>query len=297
MKHIMKKTLGIILVLAVILTGISGTKTQAATAKPTIGCSQATIRNNSCTVKKGSKVKLDAKSGKKDITKKSIWKSSKKNVAAVSKKGILTAKNTGTTYVTVKYKGKISKKLKVTVQEESTLAAVSKTKVQVQEARYVPIGDVGTYNAEIITPDLLDACQLPALDKAGLPYWTGYILENKISVNCARDSVWDKYTGGNWYWNEQEIKYLKDNGFTCVRALYSLSFLSNPDDIYSINMSELEQLDELISWCAKYNLHLMIAQTGLPGKWNLDENGEWHHDYDYCRQLMRTRTHCRCLSL
>lgn len=92
MKHIMKKTLGIILVLAVILTGISGTKTQAATAKPTIGCSQATIRNNSCTVKKGSKVKLDAKSGKKDITKKSIWKSSKKMWLLSAKKAYLLQK-------------------------------------------------------------------------------------------------------------------------------------------------------------------------------------------------------------
>lgn len=152
--------------------------------------------------------------------------------------------------------------------------------MQAQEARYVPINEVGTYNPEIITPELLKACQLPELDKSRLPYWTGYILENKISVNCGRDSEWERYTAGNWYWNEQEIKYLKDNGFNCVRALYSLSFLSDPDDIYSINVSELEQLDELISWCIKYNVHLMIAQTGLPGKWNLDENG-WHESFDY----------------
>ncbi|MCM1257907.1 MAG: cellulase family glycosylhydrolase [Roseburia sp.] len=157
---------------------------------------------------------------------------------------------------------------------------VSKTKIQAQEPRYVPIDEIETYNPEIITQELLDACQLPELDKAGLPYWTGCILENKISVNYGRDSEWDSYTAGNWYWNEQEIKYLADNGFNCVRAVYSLSFLSDPEDMYSINVSELEQVDELISWCIKYNVHLILAQTGLPGKWNLDGDG-WREDFDY----------------
>lgn len=41
-------------------------------------------------------------------------------------------------------------------------------------------------------------------------------------------------------------------------------------------------MDELISWCIKYDVHLMLAQTGLPGKWNLDGNG-WHDDYAYWR--------------
>lgn len=284
MKHMITKTIGLILALAIIFAGIPCTETQAATAKPVIGSSQVTIKNNSCTIETGKKVKLTAKSSKKNVTTKGIWKSSKKSVATVSKKGVLATKKTGTTYITVKYKGKTSNKLKVIVKKDSTSTAVSKTKVQAQAAHYVPINEVGTYNPEIITPELLKACQLPKLDKSRLPYWTGYILENKISVNSGRDSEWEQYTAGNWYWNEQEIKYLKDNGFNCVRALYSLSFLSNPDDIYSINVSELEQLDELISWCIKYNVHLMIAQTGLPGKWNLDDNG-WHDSYDYwCAQ-------------
>lgn len=271
------------LALAIIFAGIPCSELQAAAANPVIGSSQVTIRKNSCTVKKGKKVQLAAKFGKNNVTAKSVWKSSEKSVAVVSTKGVLAAKKAGTTYVTVTYKGRTSAKLKVTVKNESAPAAVSKTKVQAQKARYVPISEAGAYNPEIITPELLKACKLPELDKSKLPYWTGYILENKISVNYARDSAWDQYTGGNWYWNEQEIKYLKDNGFNCARALYSLSFLSDPDDIYSINVSELEQLDELISWCIKYNVHLIIAQTGLPGKWNLDKNG-WHDDYDYWRE-------------
>lgn len=156
---------------------------------------------------------------------------------------------------------------------------VEKTAVQAQEAKYVPIEEVGSYNESIITPELLSSCTLPQLDKAALPYWTGLILEEKISVNYRNDG-WDTYTGGGWYWNEEEIRYMSENGFNCVRAVYSLSFLSHPEDVMQINVSELEQLDELIAWCIKYDMHLILAQTGLPGKWN-SWGDNWHYDFDY----------------
>lgn len=156
---------------------------------------------------------------------------------------------------------------------------VEKTAVQAQEARYIPIEEVGSYNEDIITPELLFSCTLPQLDKAVLPYWTGLILEEKISVNYRNDG-WDDYTGGGWYWNEEEIRYMSEKGFNCVRAVYSLSFLSHPGDVMQINLSELEQLDELIAWCIKYDMHLILAQTGLPGKWN-SWGDNWHFDFDY----------------
>lgn len=120
MKHIMKKTMGLMLALAVILARSPCMEAQAAAAKPVIGSSQVTIKNNSCTVKKGKKVKLAAKYGKSNITAEGVWKSSKKNVATVSTKGVLTAKEAGITYVTVKYKGRSSAKLKVTVKNGAT---------------------------------------------------------------------------------------------------------------------------------------------------------------------------------
>lgn len=167
----------------------------------------------------------------------------------------------------------------VTEATEPAPVKVEKTAVQAQEAWYVPIEEVGTYNEEIVTPEILASNTLPQLDKAALPYWTGLILEEKISVNYRNDG-WDYYTGGGWYWNEEEIRYMSENGFNCVRALYSLSFLSNPEDVMQINVSELEQLDELISWCIKYNMHLILAQTGLPGKWG-SWGDNWHYDFDY----------------
>lgn len=163
---------------------------------------------------------------------------------------------------------------------QTGVSAVEKTAVQSQTARYVPIAEVGGYNQEIITDDIINGCTLPVLDKKQLPYWTGYILENKISVNYGHETDWENYTGGNFCWNKEEIRYLAENGFNCVRAVYSLSFLSNPDDPYSINLSELEQLDELIAWCMEYNIHLMLSQSGLPGKWSSQAlNGR--DDFEY----------------
>lgn len=119
MRSIITKSIGFLLALVITLTGFPVTKVQAA-AKPVIKSSQATIKKNSCTVTKGKKIKLVAKSGKTNITQKGIWKSSNKMVATVSKKGVLTAKNAGTTYITIKYKKKTSTKLKVVVKKEAT---------------------------------------------------------------------------------------------------------------------------------------------------------------------------------
>ena len=94
--------------------------------KPVISSSKVKIKQNSCTVTKGKKVKLTAKYGKTDITKKGTWKSSKKSVATISKTGVLTAKKAGTTYITVKYKDKTSKKLKVVVKGSTSASASSK---------------------------------------------------------------------------------------------------------------------------------------------------------------------------
>lgn len=115
MKQFILKTVGFMLAFALTFASIPATQVQAA-SKPVISSSQVKINKNSCSVKKGKKIKLTAKYGKKDITKKGTWKSSKKSVASITKTGVLTAKKAGTTYITVKYKGKTSKKLKVVVK-------------------------------------------------------------------------------------------------------------------------------------------------------------------------------------
>lgn len=141
------------------------------------------------------------------------------------------------------------------------------TAIQSQEARYVPIQQVGTYNREIITDDMIANVNLPEAGDGKAPVWHGYILENKIWHNF-ENTAWLDYSAGERYFNRFEIEHMAELGFNCVRVLYGLSYLSNPEDVDSINVSELEQLDELLSWCLQNNLHLMLSITGMPGKAN-----------------------------
>lgn len=147
------------------------------------------------------------------------------------------------------------------------------TAIQKVPAHYINITDVGTYREDVITDALLNSCTLPSAGSGNVPYWTGYILENKGNTHDDQ-SNWVDYTGGRTYFVEKEIARLHDLGFNCARVVYSLSYLSNPQDVNSINLSELDQLDELISWGAKYNVHIMLSILGLPGMANTSTDEE-----------------------
>ncbi len=180
----------------------------------------------------------------------------------------------------------------VDTTETPKIEEIVATEVQKKSPKYVPIQDVGTYNTEIISEELLNSYQLPEASKNNVPYWTGFILENKISVNYG-NSLWSNYTAGNDYFVEDEIRFFHENGFNSARVVYSLSYFSNPDDITQINLSELEQLDELIAWGLKYNIHIMISITGLPGKWytSWDEEGVQSNDAIFTDEVMQTNFH------
>ncbi len=186
-------------------------------------------------------------------------------------------------------------------EQDASTTAFEATAIQSQEPRYVPIEEVGTYNEDIISDELAANVNLPDAGNGKAPEWNGYILENKIWVNFENEA-WRKYTPGERYYNKFEIDHIAELGFNCVRIVYSLSYLSNPDDINSINVSELEQLDELLSWCMENSLHLMISITGLPGKWNTSveeenvgqnpeifENPEMEADYTAYMDLLAMR--------
>lgn len=183
-------------------------------------------------------------------------------------KAAMQSKETGTIPVTITPAASTMPVSTVTpVPEPLTIPL---TDIQKERDSYLPIGEVGSYRTDIITDDLLVNTTLPEATAKDVPYWTGYIMENKISVNYQND-FWSQYRegeNGEHYFTEQEFAYLKNNGFNCARILYSMSFLSNPNDIESINEAELDQLDELISWGLKYNIHIMLSITGMPGKGN-----------------------------
>lgn len=108
-------------------TGPGGIIAAKAAARPVIRTVQLSVMNNYCMLGKGDKEKLSAWSGGKNITKKCTWKSSKKGVLAVSRNGVITGKKAGTAFITAKYKGKTSKKLRVQVIDMGSMEPGSQT--------------------------------------------------------------------------------------------------------------------------------------------------------------------------
>ena len=119
-KHKFTKILSLAMMLVLTLSLFSPIEASAATAKkPVIPATQTVVS-------KGTTTQLKATYNKKTVTTSATWKSSNAKVATVSKKGVLTAKASGVTYVTVKYKGKTSNKVKITV----TQTKLSKTSLK-----------------------------------------------------------------------------------------------------------------------------------------------------------------------
>ena len=136
-----------------------------------------------------------------------------------------------------------------------------------KEPNYVPIDQVGTYDKTILPDELLNGpSTLPEASASSLPYWTGFCVGNKFLMNDP-DTNWDN-TPGKGHFIEEQFKFVSENGFNCMRILYSMSYLGKPGEPFSINESELEQLDEVLAWGMKYNLHIMFSITGLPNEQN-----------------------------
>ena len=93
------------------------------------------------------------------------------------------------------------------------------------------------------------------------------IVGNKYLVNDIDDN-WANTTGKG-HFIEEQFKFIGERGtFNCIRVLYSMSYLGKDGEPHMVDESELDQLDEVISWGIKYNLHIMICISGMPCKQN-----------------------------
>lgn len=88
-------------------------------------------------------------------------------------------------------------------------------------------------------------------------------MENRGQINNFRVDidVNDVYSGGltSDYVTEEEINFQAVNGMNCIRLMYSLSYLSKGSNVDQINVTELQVLDEIVSWCMKNNVSLMLV--------------------------------------
>lgn len=133
---------------------------------------------------------------------------------------------------------------------------------------YITIDEAASgYDGSLITDAVISACTLPEATVSDLPYWTGFVLENKISANAPQDDRWNAYTDGSQYWYEGLIEIIAQEGFNCARCMYSLTYLGKNGDPELISENALAELDALVSWGLKYNVHIMLSVSGAPDCW------------------------------
>lgn len=143
---------------------------------------------------------------------------------------------------------------------------------------YITIEEASSgYDSVLITDDMIASCTLPEATVSNLPYWTGFVLENKMLANVTHDGRWDGYSDGVQYWYEGFIELIAEEGFNCARCMYSLTYLGNPDDPEQISENALAELDALISWGLKYNVHIMLSISGAPDCWGDIEKENVNH--------------------
>lgn len=138
---------------------------------------------------------------------------------------------------------------------------------------FVAPEDVGAYNGDIITADLLEKeTDLPMATCQELPaQWHGVVFNdwNWLGSQCGTDLEIYEYevqavkdAGFNFIGLNLDIDWLQDCWFQNEpRPLHELA---NPEDAESFSLERLEKLDQLLAWCMERDIHLNIRVT-LPG--------------------------------
>lgn len=142
---------------------------------------------------------------------------------------------------------------------------------------YVAPAEVGAYNPEIITPELLSKeTDLPAASCERLPsQWHGVVLDD-MEMNA-----YNMHTDPEIY--EYEIRKIKEAGFNFVGLNLDFSWLQdywlfntrnnggkngyvsliNKEDDGKISLERLEKLDRVIALCMEYDIHVNLRATAL----------------------------------
>lgn len=141
---------------------------------------------------------------------------------------------------------------------------------------YIAPEDMGAYNPEIITEDLLTKqTDLPEVSCAKLPAsWHGVVMDDMT------DQERQTYLDNRIY--EYEIRAVKEAGFNFIGLELDFSWLQesilqdaktydcyegfiSSEDAGKFSVSRLEQLDQVIAWCMKYDIHVNLRAVSMGG--------------------------------
>ncbi len=120
-------------------------------------------------------------------------------------------------------------------------------------ADYIRLEDAGTYDASIITPELLNVpSDLPEVTQAVFPAeWHG------IGYSSHKMFV-EEYL----HFTEDYFIFTEKMGSNFARLFLNFATFRYPDypeDPYLVNRNELKELDQCIAWAMKHGMHLQIS--------------------------------------
>lgn len=105
----------------------------------------------------------------------------------------------------------------------------------------------------VFTEELLTKATAPSnVSETNHPQWTGFVLDGETDGNLS-EVVNNVAQCANW-------------GFNSVRLNLCYEQLFNRD-VTEVNLAMLTVLDQIVAQAVKYNLHLNICMTTLPGRW------------------------------
>ena len=110
---------------------------------------------------------------------------------------------------------------------------------------------------------------LPDAANQDLPAWRG--------CNISFNSMYHGYGsngGPDDAFAEANLDYIKELGMNYVRLRLTWSYFQGPDFAADnvVNLSRLEQLDEIISWCMERDIHVQLVFSDVP---NLDYDADY----------------------
>lgn len=149
--------------------------------------------------------------------------------------------------------------------------------------------EVGKYNEEIITADLLEKeTDLPAASCGELPAnWHGVVMDDLIILeeNSHEENRIFEYeiqavkdAGFNYIGLELDFNWLEDS-YIYLPHKYAYNGLAKAEDEGKIDLDRLEHIDQVLAWCMEYDIHLNLRCIGVGGFGDFSKYG------DQCRAV------------
>ncbi len=143
---------------------------------------------------------------------------------------------------------------------EAAAKAVLRLYETSQYIHYVPIKEISC----TLTPETLALGQaFPEASEQKLPNWHGHTIGMPSWYTA-------HYAGQNY--QEEEVRVLAEQGFNFTRVPLDARLFFEGEDFSRVNLQRMKDLDQLITWCAQYGIHVCLDLHDMPGFYTGGDN-------------------------